>query len=52
MLAIKAFRQQFPLVDQQQDALIYFDNAATTQKPYAVINSMVEYYSARNANVH
>ena len=32
--------------------LVYLDNAATSQKPQAVIDSLVDYYSHYNANVH
>ncbi len=34
------------------DGLIYFDNAATTQKPKSVVNSIVEYYTKYTANAH
>ena len=34
------------------DGLIYFDNAATTQKPKQVVNSIVEYYTKYTANAH
>ena len=32
--------------------LVYFDNAATTQKPQAVIDSLTNYYSTINSNIH
>src|SRR5690606_30499049 len=32
--------------------LVYFDNAATTQKPQEMIDALVEYYSGYNANIH
>src|SRR5439155_21905677 len=49
-----SLRKQFPILDQQVHGhpLIYFDNAATTQKPLAVINSLRNYYEHDNANVH
>ena len=48
------FRQQFPILENLVNAkpLIYFDNAATTQKPICVINSHTHYYQTANANVH
>ena len=47
-------RAQFPILDQQVHGkpLIYFDNAATSQKPRAVIDALVQYYERANANVH
>ena len=44
----------FPILDQQVHGqpLIYFDNAATTQKPRAVIEALRHYYEHDNANVH
>jgi cysteine desulfurase/selenocysteine lyase len=49
-----ALRQDFPILDQQVHGkpLIYFDNAATSQKPRAVIQALVNYYERDNANVH
>jgi cysteine desulfurase/selenocysteine lyase len=46
---------QFPILQKKlhnQVPLIYFDNAATTQKPLVVIDAIVEYYSNFNANIH
>jgi len=53
-LDIEAIRRDFPALNQQvnEHQLIYFDNAATTQKPKAVIDAMTTYYSHDNANVH
>lgn len=50
----KALREDFPILDQQVHGhpLIYFDNAATTQKPRAVIEALRSYYEHDNANVH
>src|SRR5689334_8361996 len=47
-------RKDFPILDQKVHGkpLIYFDNAATSQKPRAVINALVHYYEHDNANVH
>jgi cysteine desulfurase/selenocysteine lyase len=49
-----ALRADFPILDQQVHGqpLIYFDNAATSQKPRAVIDALVHYYEHDNANVH
>jgi cysteine desulfurase/selenocysteine lyase len=49
-----ALRRDFPILDQQVHGrpLIYFDNAATTQKPRAVIDTLRRYYERDNANVH
>src|SRR5690349_6398474 len=47
-------RADFPILDQKVHGkpLIYFDNAATAQKPRAVIDALVHYYEHDNANVH
>jgi len=47
-------RADFPILDQKVHGqpLIYFDNAATSQKPRAVIQALVNYYERDNANVH
>lgn len=50
MLDINALRAQFPALSDTD--IVYLDSAATTQKPKAVIDSITDYYSARNANVH
>ena len=49
-----ALRKDFPILDQKVHGkpLIYFDNAATSQKPRAVIDALVHYYEHDNANVH
>jgi cysteine desulfurase/selenocysteine lyase len=49
-----AIRKEFPILGEQAHAhpLIYFDNAATTQKPRAVIDALRSYYEHDNANVH
>ena len=53
-LDVYAIRQQFPALNRQVkgNPLIYFDNAATTQKPQVVIDALVDYYTNFNANVH
>ena len=49
-----ALRKDFPILDQQVHGkpLVYFDNAATSQKPRSVIAALVHYYEHDNANVH
>ena len=50
-----AIRADFPILDQSRctgNPLIYFDNAATSQKPRAVIEALRHYYEHDNANVH
>ena len=52
---VNAMRAEFPTLDQSvhEDApLVYLDNAATTQKPQAVLNRMERYYARENSNVH
>ena len=53
-LNIYNVRQQFPLLNREVKGkpLIYFDNAATSQKPQSVIDALVNYYTNYNANVH
>src|SRR5689334_21864649 len=47
-------RADFPILSTQVHGkpLVYLDNAATTQKPRAVIDAIKHYYEAQNANVH
>ena len=47
-------REQFPILNQKIHGkpLVYFDNAATAQKPIAVIKAISDYYLNYNANVH
>ncbi|HBI22478.1 MAG TPA: cysteine desulfurase CsdA [Legionella sp.] len=51
---LPAIRRDFPVLQQTVNGypLVYFDNAATTQKPKAVIDAMTHYYQCDNANVH
>lgn len=55
MLNTESLRKDFPVLTRQvrsgQD-LVYFDNAATTQKPQVVIDAVRDYYSQTNANIH
>jgi cysteine desulfurase/selenocysteine lyase len=53
-LDIERVRKDFPILDQQVNGhpLVYLDNAATTQKPQAVIDALAEYYQNDNSNVH
>jgi cysteine desulfurase/selenocysteine lyase len=53
-LDVHAIRQQFPILNREIKGkpLVYFDNAATSQKPQVVIDALVEYYSGYNANIH
>lgn len=54
MLDIQTIRADFPLLRQQVNnkPLVYFDNAATSQKPQVVIDAITQYYSEINANIH
>ena len=51
---LEALRADFPILHQNVNGhpLVYLDNAATTQKPKAVIEALVHYYEHDNANVH
>lgn len=53
-LDIAAIREQFPVLNREVKGrpLVYFDNAATSQKPQEVIDALVNYYSNYNANIH
>ena len=58
-MSIKSFnpnriRDKFPILNKKinNNKLVYFDNAATTQKPIQVIESINKYYSEYNANIH
>lgn len=54
VLDIEKIRSDFPILKQKvrNKPLIYFDNAATTQKPQVVIDEIIRYYSEFNSNVH
>ncbi len=51
---VDAVRKQFPVLTREVKGhpLVYFDNAATTQKPAEVIHGLINYYSHTNANIH
>lgn len=53
-LDVQNIRKQFPFLNREVKGhpLVYFDNAATSQKPESVINALVQYYSFSNANIH
>jgi cysteine desulfurase/selenocysteine lyase len=53
-LDVDAIRQQFPVLNREVKGkpLVYFDNAATSQKPQSVIDALVNYYTNHNANIH
>lgn len=54
MLDIERLREDFPILHQRVNGhrLVYLDSAATTQKPRAVIDALVNYYETSNANIH
>jgi len=51
---VERIRKDFPILDQTVHGkpLVYLDNAATSQKPRAVIDAIEDYYTSDNANVH
>jgi cysteine desulfurase/selenocysteine lyase len=53
-LVIENIRKDFPILDTQVYGknLVYFDNAATTQKPVQVLAALDDYYTRYNSNVH
>ncbi|MER3407608.1 MAG: cysteine desulfurase [Nitrososphaera sp.] len=54
-LNVKKIRQDFPILKRKVmggKQLVYLDNAATTQKPLAVINAINDYYTNYNSNIH
>ncbi|WPR77856.1 cysteine desulfurase [Algoriphagus sp. NG3] len=53
-LDIAKIREQFPVLNQEVHGkpLVYFDNAATTQKPQSVLDALTNYYSRDNSNIH
>ncbi|RZJ62968.1 MAG: cysteine desulfurase [Flavobacterium sp.] len=54
MLDIQSVRAQFPILNQKVNGkpLVYFDNAATSQKPLVVIEAIAKYYTEINSNIH
>ena len=53
-LDVEAIRADFPILQRRIHGmpLIYLDNAATSQKPQAVLDALTRYYEQTNANVH
>lgn len=53
-LDVQSVRKDFPILERKVNGhpLVYFDNAATAQKPRQVIDALVDYYSRYNANIH
>src|SRR5215475_13654966 len=51
---VEKIREDFPVLKQMVHGkpLVYLDNAATSQKPRAVIDAITNYYLADNANIH
>jgi len=51
---VEEIRKDFPILKRKVNgyALVYFDNAATSQTPQQVIDTIVDYYSNYNANIH
>ena len=51
---VAAIREEFPILSRQVRGkpLVYLDNAATSQKPRAVIAALTNYYEQYNSNVH
>ncbi len=54
MMDLIKIREQFPILNQKINTcdLIYFDNAATSQKPISVIESISDFYKKSNSNIH
>ena len=54
MKSIVEIRRDFPILERKigGNPLVYFDNGATCQKPQQVIDSIVQYYTTYNANIH
>ncbi|MDX1680809.1 MAG: SufS family cysteine desulfurase [Akkermansiaceae bacterium] len=54
MFCPESIRADFPILDQEVQGrpLVYLDNAATTQKPKAVLKASADYYEGINANIH
>ncbi|MAJ91124.1 MAG: cysteine desulfurase CsdA [Legionellales bacterium] len=54
MFDVEKIREDFPILHQEINGkpLVYLDNAATTQKPKSVIDTIEKYYSEYNSNIH
>jgi cysteine desulfurase/selenocysteine lyase len=53
-LDVASIRRDFPILNETVNGhpLVYLDNAATSQKPRAVIQALVDYYEHHNSNIH
>ena len=51
---VQRIRRDFPILSRsiREESLVYLDNAATTQKPQPVLDTLARYYAAENANIH
>jgi len=51
---VQRIRQDFPILSRsiREKKLVYLDNAATTQKPQPVLDTLARYYATGNANIH
>lgn len=54
MFDVQQVRRDFPILERRvhDQPLVYLDNAATSQKPRAVVDALVRYYEQSNANIH
>ena len=54
MFDVEKIRQDFPILNRKVNGkpLVYFDNAATSQKPQVMMDAIVDYYSNYNSNIH
>ena len=54
MIDIDTIRAEFPILKETINGkpLVYFDNAATSQKPQVVLDSIINYYTKINSNIH
>ncbi len=54
MFDVRRIREDFPILSRKvhDKPLVYLDNAATTQKPRHVLDTLIDYYSRFNANIH
>ena len=53
MINVEEIRKDFPIFKRfEKENIVYLDNAATTQKPKSVIDSVVDFYENHNSNVH
>jgi len=53
--SLDSIRNDFPVLERKvrdNKALVYLDNAATTQKPIQVIDAITDYYKNHNSNIH